>query len=413
MEGAGAADRVGVTVPGPPPRPWVPVGVTVPGPPPCSGSLSGHGPRPPSLHAGFLLGSWSHAPPRPGSLSGSQSRAPLPARWVPVGVMVPGPPPRPWVLVRLLVLCPASLLGPHPAPTPLTGCSGSPAPAQPAHPPPPRGSAPAPAPSMARGSPGSAELGSRGGARAGSRGSPLLSGRSAVGPPRPCPRHWRGRGAAAGVLGLFSAGRREGQRLGLGVPVPTPCSAECPLFPASSWKPGPHQDQGSRRKGRATRPRTQLVLRPMWEGQILMGDLGAQRGGFWRQSQGGGAEAFRLEAEGVLLAENSPSSRGRQEGAGARPQRQADAACGLCRGSMRPGRPSEAAPWCSRRLPWDTRGLGKVVRPYVLPGGVTGLLRLKGLDQGIRVLKHPDCSGLRMAGGWGSRDPRPSEDQNS
>lgn len=192
----------------------------------------------------------------------------------------PPPPPRPWVplpapgcLLGSQSPAPAPPLGPHPAPTPLTGCSGSPSPPRPARPPPPRGSALALAPSMARGSLGSVEPGSRGGACPGSRGSPLPSGRSVVGPPRPCPGHRGGRGAAAGVLGLLSAGRRKGQCPGLGVTVPTPCSAECPLFPASPWKPGPHQDWGSRRKGRATHPRTQLVLRPMWEGQTLMGDL--------------------------------------------------------------------------------------------------------------------------------------------
>lgn len=94
------------------------------------------------------------------------------------------------------------------------------------------------------------------------------------GAPAAMPRASGGRGAAAGVLGLRPAGRRDGQHLGLGVTVPTLCDAECPLFPASPWKPGPHRDRGSRRKGRATQLWTQLVLRPMSEGQTLMGALG-------------------------------------------------------------------------------------------------------------------------------------------
>ena len=72
-------------------------------------------------------------------------------------------------------------------------CLGSPRPAQPARLPPPPGSASSLGPSMAKGSPGPAGLESRGGARPGGWGSPLPSGCSAVGFPRPCPEHQIGR----------------------------------------------------------------------------------------------------------------------------------------------------------------------------------------------------------------------------
>lgn len=112
-----------------------------------------------------------------------------------------------------------------------------------------------------------------------------------------------------------------------------------------------------------------------------MGTTRGPEGWLLETEPGGGAEAFRLEAEACSWQRTARAAGSRQEGRGQAPEAGGRSLWPV-QGVYVPRAAARGSPMVQQKAPWDTWGLGKVVRPYVLPGGVPGLLRLKGLDQG-------------------------------